>query len=77
MKFQVNLKDPDGFWEGVTDAVEQVLPEPISDNELESLTDSRRADVFKQLSTWVRWNEYIVIEFDTESKTATVIKLKP
>ena len=76
MKIRITLKDPDGFWDAVTDAVESEVSEitGISEDEKEELTESRRDDAFDLLSKWVEYKEYVIIEFDTESQTATVIE---
>ena len=77
MKFKITLKDPDGFWEAVTETVESNIGEikGLSSDEVEKLVDSRRDETFEAISEWVKFNEYITIEFDTEAGTATVCKL--
>jgi len=76
VKIRIQLKDPDGFWDAVTEAVESNIGEieGLSTDETESLVESRREEAFELISPWVEYNEYIVIEFDTEAQTATVIK---
>ncbi len=76
MKIRVTLKDPDGFWDAVTEAVETAVFDigGLAEDEVEALVETRRDDAFKQISPWVEYKEYVVIVFDTEAKTATVIK---
>ena len=76
MKIKVSLKDPDGFWDSVTDAVSAgvcAIP-AISEREKEMMIENRRDAAFDALSAWVEYNECIEIEFDTDAKTATVLK---
>jgi len=75
MKIKVSLKDPDGFFESVTEAVEkEVNAMLLSEDEKDSIIEDRRETVFETLSKWVEYQECIEIEFDTEAKTATVIE---
>lgn len=75
MKFQVTLKDPDGFEDGIVDASKASVAavgglEPI---EKGRLRDSRRNDLYEHLKKWVEHGEYITVEFDTVAGTATVV----
>lgn len=79
MKISVTLKDPDGFYESVDDAVEKAVEAefPTADaDENEALREKRTEKVWKVLEQWVRYQEYITIEFDTEAGTASVMKKK-
>lgn len=75
MKFSVQLKDPDGFYDGVHDAVKAQIDElgKLSDDERESLEEIRMNSINEAIDKWVEYNEYITIEFDTEANTATVV----
>lgn len=64
MKIRITLKDPDGFWEGVRDALGRTAS---SDNVQATLS---------KLKTWVEFDEYVTLEFDTEAKTAIVLTRK-
>jgi len=76
MKFKITLKDPDGFYDAITDAIEDSLPETgINEDERELLTESRRDETNDAISKWVQYNEYITVEIDTDSMTATVCEL--
>jgi hypothetical protein len=73
MKISVTLKDPDGFSEGVDEAVEDSLKGlALSQNEQDALLEKREENVWDALDGWVDCKEYITIEFDTEAGTATV-----
>jgi hypothetical protein len=83
VKFQITLKDPDGFYEGVKEAVAESLEkggefQGLSDDEVaelkETLTDSRRDKVLEFLNKFTTYSEYVTLEFDTEAGTATVVR---
>ena len=75
MKIQVALKDPDGFYDCIRIAVEREIKDipGLTESEKESMEESRIESTFEAISTWVEYQEGITIEFDTESKTATVL----
>lgn len=76
MKIRITLKDPDGFYESVREAVEKSL-EALTDlgaDEKESLFEHRVEKVWEQLEPWVEYQEYVTLEFDTEKGTAEVVK---
>jgi hypothetical protein len=75
MKFRVQMKDPDGFYEAVSDAVaQQVNAMPgLSDQEKARLKESRHEDVREKLRTWFEYDEYLTVEVDTEAKTCLVV----
>lgn len=75
MKVHVTLKDPDSLYEAVEDAV-KALPKPdgIDDKEWESLREDR-AEAAREAITrlWMPYGEYLAVEFNTETGTATVL----
>lgn len=76
MKIVVNIKDPDGFSEDVDKAVRESLAsiEGIDDEERESLFEARRDKVWGELRKFVRYQECMRVEFDTDSGTAIVLE---
>lgn len=60
MKILITFKDPDG----VSNAI---LEKRAEDSSLDAEYISNK------LSEWIKWDEYITVEFDTEANTATVI----
>lgn len=74
MKIRVTLKDPDGFYDCVRDAVKADIAKisGLDDEERESMLDARVMKVNDVLGRWVEYGEYVDIEFDTDAKTATV-----
>ena len=78
MKFKVTLKDPDGFSDGINDAVKRALSGTTFfwEKDADSVYESRRKTIRLGIEKWVEYGEYITIEFDTTAGTATVVPLK-
>jgi hypothetical protein len=78
MKIKVTLKDPDGFSESVQEAVEESLEqlEGIDEDEKKALLETRLEKTWDKLEKFVDCQEYVIIEFDTEAGTATVLPNK-
>ena len=74
MKFNITMKDPDGFYESVKNAVEESLPTGLSSGERSNLLEDRMEKVEESLERWFEYNEYVTIEVDTDNNTATVLK---
>ncbi len=75
MKIRVNLKDPDTMGDAVDDACAK-LPKPdgLTDAEWASIYAERAQQIKDDISTrWMAYGEYLLVEFDTEAQTATVI----
>lgn len=73
MKVVVTIKDPDRFYEAAEEAVKGSLAEAgLDEEEQEALIEVRTARVWKGLERWVEYQEYVVLEFDTDAGTATV-----
>jgi len=74
MKFKIQMKDPDGVYDAITDAMKDTLRsiEGITDDERESLEESRREKIEAAVGKWFEYNEYVTIEIDTDAGTATV-----
>ncbi len=64
MKFRVNFKTPDAMRYAITDACGK-FPIEMREAALDSLNFTA--------SKYVRYNECITVEFDTETQTATVV----
>ena len=74
MKVRITMKDPDGIYECVRDAVKESRPPGLADEEWEAL----EADRVRALthSRWIDCGDYITVEIDTGANTATVIPVK-
>jgi len=75
-KFTVTLKDPDGPYEDISKAARDSLPDGLDDGEADDLTVSRADDLREFASRWLKYGEYVTIEFDTDAGTATVLEAK-
>lgn len=78
MKFKVTLKEPDSFHDAINFAVKKELESSFTGDAEEDflLADEKREEVNTFLEKWVRYSEYITVEFDTETGTATVLETK-
>ena len=77
MLIRIYLKDPDGVYESIDDAVrghvqtvDGVRP---NDDAYEDLVTARRKSADKELARWVEYGEYVTVEIDTVAKTARVV----
>lgn len=78
MKIRVTVKDPDGFYDCVKDAVKDSLDEleGLDEQEKEDLLEHRLEKTWDKLEKFVDCQEYVTIVFDTDTGTATVEKRK-
>jgi hypothetical protein len=76
MKIRVTMKDPDGMYDCVQDAVTaEVTALGLPADEAEMVIEARAEKVRAAIKTWVEYGEYLTVEFDTDAMTATVVKL--
>ena len=61
MKIQITFKDPDAVMNAIEDHNEDI---------------KSQEDVEKKLQKWLRWGEYVDIEFDLTKGTAKVLLAK-
>lgn len=76
MKFQITMKDPDGFYDCVRDAVKESLPAGLDDDEKETLLETRMDRVKTHLMKWFEYSEYLTVEVDTDAMTCVVVERK-
>lgn len=77
MKFQATIKDPDMLDDAIREAVDSELePMKLDDEEREALTEIRCQRAKDACEKFVEYGEYIVVEFDTDAGTATVVPRK-
>lgn len=75
MKFTITFKDPDGVDECLTDAINADIDrdtEGLSDMEKQAIFDIRYEAMKKKLAKFIRYGEYLVVDFDLDAGTATV-----
>lgn len=75
MKITITFKDPDAVYDAVQQAVHATMPEGIKAHETEMLAEFRHKDISDELKHWIRYGEYLTVEFDLETKTAKVLEL--
>lgn len=75
MKIKVSLKDPDGFSDSVDAAIKEDTDKlDLSEDEAEAVIERRTKRVWDALAKFVEYQEYLVVEFDTDADTATVVR---
>lgn len=74
MTFQVTFKTPDALENAVDQEVEYELNTLEDEYQDDENRDSIKAGLMKFAQKWVRYNEYVTLEFDTVADTVTVLK---
>lgn len=75
MKIRVTLKDPDGFYDSVKEAVKESLKGiGLSEAEVEAVAETRLEETWEKLEKWIEYKEYVDLEFDTEAGTAVIVE---
>lgn len=72
MRFEVMLKDPDGFSEAIDEAVDASRPPGLSDEEWAAVREVRRDAISRHMSRWVEHGEYVTVRFDLDADNAIV-----
>lgn len=75
MKFRIQFKDPDGVYDSIDEEATKSISDVVflDDEEREAMIQGRRESLQKFSSKWVKYGEYILIEFDTETGEASVL----
>lgn len=73
MKFTVTMKDPDGVYESIEDAVNEIRVGGLSPEELDAVREKRREKTHHLCKRWFEYGEYLRVEIDTEAQTCTVL----
>lgn len=76
MKILVYLKDPDGFWDGVIEAARESVDDlggKLTREDRILVEEKRSREAWGFINQWVEYKECVLLEFDTEAKTATVV----
>lgn len=78
MKIRVMLKDPDTMSESCEDAAKRLpQPEGVRESEWAEIRAARALEANQIIAEkWMEYGEYLMVEFDTETETATVIPIK-
>ena len=75
MKIPITFKSPDSVLDAIKSAVQDSLEGcRLSDPEERESVEETRTELYTEiLSTWVRYNEYITVELDTETHSIKVL----
>lgn len=74
MKVRVFIKDTDVLLDGIEEAVDAELKDSgLAEDEQEAVRDIRIEKAQEVAGIWWEYDEYITVEFDTESKTIRVV----
>lgn len=75
MKFKVTMKDPDTLHDAIDEAVREDIGKipGLTGEDREALFENRREAVAKNAAKWFRYGEYLSVEIDTDTGTATVL----
>lgn len=69
MKFRVTMKDSDGVYASISQAL-KINEDNDPEDQEEGMT---REDLSEVASQWIRWGEYLTVEIDTEARACVVI----
>lgn len=75
MKFTVTFKDPDVVHDAIERAIKASLEpqEGLDDEEVEAIVEQRMEEIEDSIKKWVKYSEYVTIQFDTDAGTAAVL----
>lgn len=76
MKFQVHFKDPDALseaLEAVRDEIRSSM-EVLDSEEAEAIARLRSERMHEFASKWLKYGEYVTLEFDTGAGTCVVVR---
>jgi len=73
MKFTITMKDPDGFYESVMDAITEDVRGIQDPDEREAVRQVREEKTHALLKRWFEYAEYLTVEVDTVAETCTVV----
>lgn len=76
MKLTIQFKDPDGVYDAVHESARDSVStvDGITTQEAQILSQKREDDFNEFLGQWIKYGEYLTVEFDTDTNTATVLK---
>lgn len=78
MKFFITFKTPDAVQRFVDNYLEDLTPEPAEvaeyDEDPEGWYQQKGEEIKRFVEKWVAYGEVVVLEFDTDAKTAKVLE---
>jgi len=75
MRFQVTFKTPDSLENTVDEETEYELSTLEDEFQDDENREEIKAKLMKFASKWVKWSEYITVEFDLEAETCKVLEV--
>lgn len=73
-KLRITMKDPDAGYEDIEEYVrESLAASGLSRKEMDAVEEVRKEEIREKLSKWLKYGEYLEVEFDLADGTATVI----
>lgn len=73
-KLRITMKDPDAGYEDIEEYVrESLAASGLSRKEIDAVEEIRKEEIREKLSKWLKYGEYLEVEFDLVDGTATVI----
>lgn len=73
MKLKVTMKNPDLAYQIERACQERVANMDLPEPQQTDLLDSMMEEVEAKMKTWVKYGEYIAVEFDLEMMTVKVL----
>lgn len=72
-KIKLTMKSPDGFMSSVDEYIDMNFDADGTEEEKDEKALELRLEVSKRLSKFIKWNEYVTVEVDLDSETATLL----
>lgn len=76
MKFTITMKDPDGVYESIQDAIAEIHIDGVDEDEMDAVRERRGEKIHRICERWFEYGEYLRVEVDTDAQTCTVIPVK-
>ena len=76
MKIRVTMKDPDALIDGVSESMIGLKIAGLSEEENDTIKTKREEEVREELGKYFKYGEYLTVEWDTETKTITVLPVE-
>ena len=76
MKFTITMKDPDGVYESIQDAIAMIHIDGVEEDEMDAVRKVRGEKIHELCGRWFEYGEYLRVEVDTDAKTCTVLPVK-
>lgn len=75
MRFRATFKSPDAIYHAANEAAESAISSDVEEFARSEMVEEKRHELTIAVDKWVKYGEYVTIEFDTEKGTATVCEV--